>query len=328
MENELARGADVGHQVLMKVFRTWRDLPISARGAVVALGNFDGIHLGHVSLLRAAHSARPDLPLAVVTFEPHPREYFRPDDPPFRLTLANEKVGVLSDYGVNLVYELPFNESLSNLSADHFLENVLLEGLGVRHICCGPDFAFGHRRGGDVDRLTKWSEAHGIGLTVVPALSDAKGQISSSRIRRLLQDGYPEEARAELGRPWSISGTVCHGEKRGRLLGFPTANLVLGQHLEPARGVYAVTVRMENQAEVEFQGVANIGVRPTIGSAVSRLEAHIFDFNQDIYCENIAVSLHKFIRLEHKFSSLDDLKLQIRADADFACQFFSISKKF
>ena len=298
----------------MQVFADWRGVPEAARGAVVALGNFDGVHLGHAHLLRAAHGARPDAPLAVLTFEPHPREVFRPDDPPFRLTLSAERTAALAALGVNYVFELTFDHDFSLMTADAFVTEVLHAGLGARHLVTGPDYAFGHRRGGNAVFLAARAETLGIGMTVATPLSDEFGQISSSRIRRALQDGYPERATAELGRPWAIRGAVAHGDKRGRTIGFPTANVALGRHLEPARGVYAVTVRLE---EGRFcQGVANIGRRPTVNAGPeSRLEVNLFDFDGDLYGQDICVALHAFIRPEQKFSGLDALRAQIAADA-------------
>jgi riboflavin kinase/FMN adenylyltransferase len=228
----------------MRIFNDWRGLPDDARGATIALGNFDGVHLGHAAVLRAAHAARPDAPLAVLTFEPHPREVFRPDDPPFRLTLPAERADALAALGCTLLYELPFNQVFSLMMADTFVSDVLHQGLGARHLTTGVDFAFGHRRGGDAAFLAARAEALGMGVTQVPALTDAGGPLSSTRIRRALQDGYPERATAELGRPWAIRGEVAHGDQRGRTIGFPTANVALGRHLEPARGVYAVTIRL------------------------------------------------------------------------------------
>jgi riboflavin kinase/FMN adenylyltransferase len=298
----------------MRIFADWRNLPGDARGAVVALGNFDGVHLGHAYLLRSAHAARPDAKLAVLTFEPHPRELFRPDDPPFRLTLSHERTAALAEHRVTLVYELGFGLAFSLIEAQVFVREILHEGLGAVHLACGPDFAFGHRRGGDVRQLTGWAEALGMGLTVVPPFADAQGPVSSSRIRRLLQDGYPERAAAELGRAWAIRGEVAHGDKRGRTIGFPTANVALGRHLEPARGVYAVTVRLADGRALP--GVANVGRRPTVNAAPeSRLEVHIFDFDADIYGQEISVALHGFLRAERKFAGLEALQAQIAIDA-------------
>ena len=301
----------------MQVITDWAATPALARGATVALGNFDGVHLGHAHLIRAAHAARPDLPLAVLTFEPHPRELFRPDDPPFRLSLPAERQAALAALGVKLVYELAFTDAFSHLAAERFIEDVLHRGIGAAHLACGPDFAFGHRRGGDAALLAARAEALGLGLTLVPPLTDAQGPLSSTRIRRALQDGYPARATAELGRPWAIRGEVAHGDKRGRTIGFPTANVALGRHLEPARGVYAVMVRLSDGAT--HRGVANIGRRPTVADGMqSRLEVHLFDFDSDLYGQEISVALHAFLRAEEKFANFEALRAQISVDADNA----------
>ncbi len=298
----------------MRIFNDWRGLPPDARGASVALGNFDGVHLGHALLVRAAHAARPDLPLAVLTFEPHPREVFRPDDPPFHLTLPEDRARLLAGLGVRLIYQIPFDAAFAHLSPEQFVHDVLHRGIGAGHIACGPDFAFGHRRGGDTGFLAARSEALGLGLTLVPPLADSTGPYSSSRVRRALQDGYPERAANVLGRPWSISGVVAHGDARGRTIGFPTANVALGRHLEPARGVYAVRVALADGQVLG--GVANIGRRPTVAlGAESRLEAHIFDFDGGLYDQTIVVSLLAFLREEKKFPSFDVLRAQIACDA-------------
>jgi len=297
----------------MQIFHDWRHVPEAAQGASIALGNFDGVHIGHAAVLRAAHAARPDAPIAVLTFEPHPRQFFRPQDPPFRLTLAAERASALAELGVSLLYELQFDAKFSHLTAAQFCTDVLHGGLGARHLACGADFAFGHRRGGGTAYLAKQAEALGMGLTLVPPVADAEGPISSSRIRRLLQDGYPERAAVLLGRAYTIRGEVMHGDARGRTIGFPTANVLLRQHVEPQRGVYAVIARLADGRQVK--GVANIGQRPTVGGTESRLEAHLFDFAEDLYGSEIAVALHHFIREETKFESFDALKQQIALDA-------------
>ena len=300
-----------------RVVTDWRAVPTGLRGASVALGNFDGVHRGHEAVIRALHAARPDAPLAVLTFEPHPRELFRPDDPPFRLTLLPAKAEALAALGVAIVYAATFDRAFSTMPAEAFVADVLHAGLGARHLACGPDFAFGHRRGGDTGFLAARAEALGIGLTIVPPLGDAEGPISSSRIRRHLQEGYPEHAAAALGRPWSIRGVVAHGDARGRTIGFPTANIALGRHLEPARGVYAVVARLPDGSAVK--GVANIGRRPTVAEgAISRLEAHLFDWSGDLYGAELDVALHAFLRAEQRFASFDELRMQIARDAEQA----------
>ena len=301
----------------MQTIRTWRDLPDALRGATVALGNFDGVHRGHAHVLRAAHAARPGAQLAVLSFEPHPRELFRPDDPPFRLTLDRERQDALAALGVQVLYEIPFDRAFSELSAEAFVSDVLHQGIGAVHLACGADFAFGHRRGGDVAFLAGRAEALGMGLSIVPSLADAQGPISSTRIRRLLQDGYPERAAADLGRAWAVRGVVSHGDQRGRTIGFPTANVALGRHLEPTRGVYAITARLADGSTVP--GVANIGRRPTVDEGLqSRVEAHLFDWAGDLYEQEIAVALHSFLRAERKFASFDELRAQIATDASQA----------
>ncbi|MCX7931924.1 MAG: riboflavin biosynthesis protein RibF [Rhodovarius sp.] len=301
----------------MIVHTGWQGLPAEARGATVALGNMDGVHLGHRAVLAAAHQARPDLPLAALTFEPHPREFFRPEDPPFRLTLLPAKAAALAAAGARLCYALRFDAELAAMSAEAFFREVLVAGLGVRHLACGPDFAFGYRRGGNLAFLRAAAEAAGIGLSVVPHLTDAEGIVSSTRIRRELQGGYPERAAALLGRPWTVPGIVEAGDRRGRSLGFPTANIPLGRHLEPARGVYAVTVTLPDGRE--FPGVANIGRRPTLGGdPVSRIEAHLFGFGGDLYGQELQVALRHFLRPERRFPDLAALAAQIRADAEEA----------
>ena len=306
----------------LMMVRDWRSVPEAARGATVALGNFDGVHRGHAEVLRAAHAARPASPRAVLSFAPHPREFFRPDDPPFRLTLEAERAAALADLGVQILVELPFDRAFSALSAEDFIGLVLHQGLGVAHVACGADFAFGHRRGGDVRLLAARCEALGIGVSVVPHLDDAEGPISSTRIRRLLQDGYPERAAGLLGRDPVIRGIVVHGDARGRTIGFPTANIALGRHLEPARGVYAVSTRLADGRVL--QGVANLGRRPTVAEgAISRLEAHWFDFDGDLYGADLSVALHHFIRDERKFESFEALRAQIKLDAEAATAWFN-----
>lgn len=298
---------------MTEVFTDWRAVPERFRGGAVALGNMDGVHLGHRAVVRAAHSGLPGAPLAVLSFEPHPREFFRPDDPPFRLTLLAAKVAALGALGVQAVFALRFDAALAAMGAEAFVAEVLHEGLGARHLSCGQDFAFGQRRGGDAGTLAALAEARGIGLSVVPPVTDAEGPISSTRIRRVLQDGYPERATEKLGRPWEIRGEVVHGDKLGRVLGWPTANLWLGRHLEPARGVYAVTVLLADGRELK--GVSNIGRRPTLGGdPETRLETFIFDFAEDLYGQEIGVRLRHFLREDRRFEGLEPLKAAIAED--------------
>jgi len=303
----------------MRIVTDWQSVPAEALGASIALGNFDGVHLGHAAVVHAARAACPDAPLAVLTFEPHPREVFRPDDPPFRLTLSAERADALAALGVQVLYEIPFSHEFSLMTAEAFVDEVLHKALGARNLATGTDFAFGHRQRGDTAFLSTRARQLGIGVTLVPPVTDSRGPLSSSRIRRALQDGYPERATAELGRPWAIRGPVTHGDKRGRTIGFPTANVPLGRHLEPARGVYAVTIRLADGSV--HRGVANIGRRPTVNAGPeSRLEVNLFDYAGDLYDQEITVALLAFIRPEMKFPSFEALKAQIIADAQEARQ--------
>lgn len=302
----------------MKFYQDWHHLPDFPQKSAVALGNFDGVHSGHLYLLEQLRRICPDRPLGVLTFEPHPRSIFRPQDPPFRLMSAEDRLKVLGEHGVEFVVQIPFNEAFSHITAQKFVDDILVKAMNVGQVACGADFAFGHRRHGDVDFLQKALKAHNVGLTIVQQLSDHSGPISSSRIRRLLQEGYPEQAAILLGRNWSVKGEVEKGNQLGRLLGFPTANIALRSVLEPARGVYAVRVRHPDGRLLD--GVANVGRRPTIndGNEESRLEVHLFDFDEDLYGKILEVFFVALLREEKRFNGLDALKAQIAKDAEEA----------
>lgn len=307
---------------MIEVFEDWRALPPPARGASVALGNFDGVHRGHRAVIAGAHAARPDLPLGVVTFEPHPRAFFRPDDPPCRLTLPRERAALLEAAGVRFLYQLRFDRAFSELSAEAFIDEVLIAGIGARHLACGPDFAFGHRRGGDVRMLTERAERHGVGVSVIPKLADEEGPISSTRIRRLLKDGYPERAARLLGRYWSIERPVEPGDRLGRELGFPTANLTFGPYLEPARGIYVVRVRLPDGSLRD--GVASVGRRPALGGdPYTRCEVFLLDFAGDLYGMPLRVFFLAWLHEEIAYSGLDALRAGIAADVETARRWFA-----
>ena len=298
-------------------FNDWREVPAAWQGGVVALGNFDGVHRGHQTLIAEAARQAGALgaPLVALTFEPHPRGFFVPDTGPFRLTLARAKRRLLADYGVQAVLAQHFDAGFAALSADAFLEEVLVKGLGTRHVVCGYDFTFGARRGGNVERLRAEGAARGVGVTVLEPVMREGEIYSSTRIREALRAGMVKEAAELLGHPWEIEGTVELGDQRGRTIGFPTANVALGEHLRPRFGVYAVRVMVEGD---ESQGwrdaVANLGKRPTFGKLQENFEVHLFDFAGDLYGKTLRVALVDFIRPEMKFAGLDALKAQIAAD--------------
>ena len=299
------------------VFDDWRQAPVAWKGGAVALGNFDGVHRGHQALLADAgkHAKTLGAPLVALTFEPHPRGFFVPDTGPFRLTLPPAKLRLLAQYGVEAVLAQRFDAAFAALSADAFIEDVLLKGLGARHVVCGYDFTFGTRRGGNVEFLRQAGTAHGIGVTVLEPVMREGEIYSSTRIREALRAGMAKEAAELLGHPWEIEGVVELGDQRGRTIGFPTANVALGDHLRPRFGVYAVRALVDGKWR---DAVANLGKRPTFGKLQENFEVHLFDFSGDLYGKTLRVTLVDFIRPEMKFAGLDHLKAQIAADGEAA----------
>ncbi len=295
----------------------YKNLPDDAKGAAVALGNFDGVHLGHQSVLALARAAAADLaaPLGVVTFEPHPRSFFQPDGPSFRLMSADARAHRFDKLDVEQLYELPFGKALASMSAENFVRNVLRSGLGVRHVVVGADFRFGNKRTGDVDLLQKMGLTHGFGVTIAPLINDSLGDYSSTAIRTALREGRPEDAARILGHWHRIEAKVEHGEKRGHKLGFPTANLPLaGLHL-PKFGVYAVMVDvLTGQHQGTYQGAASIGERPMFGKNAPNLEVHVLDFDGDLYDAETSVALVNYLRPEEKFDTVEALIAQMHED--------------
>ncbi len=298
-------------------FDHWRAMPPQWRGGAVALGNFDGVHRGHQALIeRTAEAAKVlDAPVVALTFEPHPRRFFVPDTGPFRLTLPPAKLRLLEQYGVQAALAQRFDEAFAALSPDAFIDDVLLKGLGARHVVCGYDFTFGARRGGNVEMLRDRGRAKGFGVTVLDPVMREGEIYSSTRIREALRAGWISEAADLLGHSWEIEGTVELGDQRGRTIGFPTANVALGEHLRPRFGVYAVRALVDGQWR---NAVANLGRRPTFGKLQENFEVHLFDFSDDLYGKVLRVVLIEFIRPEMRFSGLDQLKAQIAADGEAA----------
>ncbi len=306
----------------MLIYRHTTDLPAAIRGCAVALGNFDGVHLGHRTVIETARQAARalDVPAAVLTFEPHPRSLFRPDDPPFRLTPWRIKARLIEALGVDALFDVHFDEAFSRLTAEEFVQQVLVDGLAARHVVAGYDFVFGNKRGGDMRFLAEAGQRHGFAVTEVrPVLGPDQAVYSSTRVRQHLEAGDVEQAAAILGHDWEIEGRVEHGDKRGRTIGFPTANVELGPYQRPRLGVYAVLAGVDDGgATVWHKGVANIGRRPTVGGVTERLEAHLFDFDGDLYGRHLRIRLRHFIRPEMKFDSFQTLKDQIVTDSDKA----------
>lgn len=304
---------------MVRVVRSWRDLAASERGASVALGNFDGLHPGHCAVVNAAVEAAKRLkaPAGVISFDPHPRRYFQPNAEPFRVMSTNQLARALEAMGVEVLYLLRFDRTLAEMSDETFAKDVLAEGLGVKHVAAGFDVTFGKDRTGDGARLAAYGKRFGFGVTIVERMATIEGvKYASTEARRAIADGQPEEVEVILGRPFAIEGEVMKGDQRGRLLGFPTANVGLDDYMRPAFGVYAVRVRLPDGRVVP--GVANIGRRPTVGGEDERLEVHLFDFNEDLYGQTIETELVARIRPEQKFESLDALKARIAKDANAA----------
>jgi riboflavin kinase/FMN adenylyltransferase len=304
----------------MRIFRHYDDVPAAFRGAVVAIGNFDGVHRGHRALIAEAKvqaEARRS-PLAVLSFEPHPQEFFKPSPDCFRLTPLRAKARLLADLGVDALFALNFDGEMARRSPQDFVLNVLVAGLGIGGVVVGHDFEFGQRRAGNLATLAYMGEMEGFTVTAfdtVTASGDEK--ISSTLIRQLLRQAQPDEAARLLGHPWAVEARVEHGDARGRTMGFPTANMHLGHCLAPAFGVYAVRVNIleGDRAVARHDGVANFGIRPMYQVNVPLMETHLFDFNGDLYGKYLSVELIAYIRPEAKFPSLDALIAQIAADA-------------
>lgn len=299
----------------LHIHHHWTGLPEAARGSTVAMGNFDGVHRGHRAVIDAARAAA-DAPLGVITFEPHPREYFAPDAPPFRLMNAESRANRLRRIGVDHLYELPFADELAGLTPEAFAREVLADGLGVAHVTVGQDFRFGKGRAGDAATLADLGRTLGFGVTVAPLIGEDGEEFSSTAIRQALSDGRPDDAERMLGHWHRIEGEVLHGEKRGRTLGYPTANMSLeGLHL-PRLGVYAVMVDvLGGPHRGRWPGVASLGVRPMFGQNQPNLETYLFDFEGDLYGEHLSVALVDYLRPEMKFDGLDALIAQMDRDA-------------
>ncbi len=297
----------------MAVFADYRGLPPEARGAAVALGNFDGLHAGHRAVFDAARLAGHGR-FAVATFEPPPRAYFRPGDPPFRIFRPERRNAAILAAGAASVFELPFNGEMAAMTDEGFVRAVLVDGLGVSHVAVGFDFRFGRGRMGHAQRLSSLGRAHGFGVSIVEEVGGPGGKASSTAIRQALMAGEPEIAAALLGEPWVADGIVESGERNGRNLGFPTANFQLGELIHPKHGVYAVRVRIEGDRDWRT-GVANFGRTPTTGLRDPLLETHIFDYSGDLYGKRLEVQLIAFLRPELKFDSLEALIAQMHKDA-------------
>ncbi len=307
----------------MELIRGLHNLRPEHHGCVATIGNFDGVHLGHQAVLGqlADKAAQLGVPTAVITFEPQPQEYFSHGDIPPRLTRLREKFKALRRYSVERVLLLPFNRALAEMEAEAFIQRVLVEGLGVRYLVVGDDFRFGKGRRGDFAMLKQAGVEHGFDVVTMHTFEIGGSRVSSTRIREALQVGDLALAEQLLGRPYRMCGRVAHGNKLGRTIGFPTANIFLHRKKTPVDGVFAV--EMFGIEGEPVAGVANVGTRPTIDGTRSLLEVHLFDFSADIYGEYVFVDFLQRIREERRFDSFDKLKQQILLDAEKAREFFT-----
>ncbi|MGH1425546.1 MAG: bifunctional riboflavin kinase/FAD synthetase [Pseudooceanicola sp.] len=301
----------------MRIVRDYSFVSPGDRGACAAIGNFDGVHLGHQAVLDLARQAgsRIGAPLGVMTFEPHPRQVFAPDAPPFRLTGPAARAHRLEKLGVDVLYELTFNRGLAGLTPDSFARQVIVDGLGLRHVVVGADFQFGKARAGNAEMLVQFGQDMGFGVTIADLLEGDGIRVSSTAIREALSDGRPRDAAAMLGHWHRIEGPVVRGDQRGRDLGYPTANLSIEGLHQPKFGVYAVFIDvLDGPNAGSYRGAASLGLRPQFNGEVPNLETFIFDFSGDIYGQHVSVALVDYLRPEAKFDSLDALVAQMDAD--------------
>jgi riboflavin kinase/FMN adenylyltransferase len=308
---------------MQKIIRGFHNLPSNPTGCVATIGNFDGVHLGHQAVLSqlALKGDMLNLPAVVITFEPQPNEFFAPEKAPARLSRFREKVESLRSYSIQQLCLLRFNRKLAQMSAQEFIQQLLIDGLNVKYLVVGDDFKFGHGRQGDFALLQQVGRKAGFQVVNMHTFAIDQDRVSSTRIRDALEAGDLLTAAKCLGHPYRMSGRVAHGDKRGREFGFPTANIHLHRCKVPLSGVFAVQLFGINGEPVD--GVANIGTRPTVGGHKVILEVHLFDFNRDIYGEHVQIVFFHKLRDEQKFANFDQLISQIKQDCIDAKRFFS-----
>jgi riboflavin kinase / FMN adenylyltransferase len=302
----------------MPLLTQWHGLKRDDKGASVALGNFDGVHLGHQRVIAIASETarRLHAPLGIITFEPHPRQFFAPQSQAFRLMNAEAKANQLTRLGVERIYQLPFDQALVDLAPEAFVKDVLIEGLGVAHVVVGADFRFGKGRAGTANDLEAFGHTYGFGVTIADLIEAEGSEVSSTSIRAALTAGNPREAAKLLGHWHRIEGEVLGGDRRGRELGYPTANMSIGGLHPPCFGIYAVKVQvLTGPHRGDYEGVSSIGVRPMFGVNTPNLETFIFDFSGDLYGEHLSIALVEYLRPEAKFDGLDALIRQMDADS-------------
>jgi riboflavin kinase/FMN adenylyltransferase len=303
----------------LHVTEGWRGLDPDLKGAAVALGAFDGVHRGHRQVIAEAARAAAQLhaPLGAISFEPHPRRYFGRETGPFRLMTLDQQARALDELGVERLFILPFDREMAAFSDEEFARIVLKDALGAAHVAAGFDISFGAGRTGSPERLATFGERYGFGVSIAAAVQGPDGEkFSSTAVRQALRDGDPEKACLVLGRPFAVEGVVVHGDKLGRTIGFPTANIALGEYLRPKFGIYATRTRLADGREIA--GVSYVGPRPIVNGTEERLEVHLFDFDEDIYGETLETHFIKYLRGDQNFEDWDAMLAQIRLDAEAA----------
>ena len=309
----------------MQLIRHIYNLNNKSEGCVATIGNFDGVHLGHQKVLHKiiTQSGLVNLPSMVITFEPTAEEFFLKEHAPTRLTNFREKFSQIRELGIDKFVCLQFNHALSSMPAESFIKNVLVDALRIKHLTVGDNFRFGKDRKGDFSLLQKYADKFSYEVNDTESYNHKDLRVSSTLIREYLANGALMRAKEMLGRDYSMSGRVIHGDRNGRKIGFPTANIPIKRKKSAVKGVFAVDVMMEN--DELFQGVANIGHRPTVGGLRTQIEVHLFKFSEDIYGKHLTVTFRKKLRDEKKFDSFDDLKKQIQLDSESAQTYFGLA---
>ena len=309
----------------MKYFELDTQSQFEEKNLCLAIGNFDGFHKGHISILDSLKKIayQNNFPTAIMSFNPHPREYFENKDENFNIYTKSEKINFLKEYDINIYIEFTFDKNLSELSADQFVEKILINKLNIKNVIVGKDFKFGKNRSGNFQILENYSKENNFDVHLVESvmLSDGSSKFSSSIIRENIKNAEMEKVNFALGRPWHIHGTVIEGDKKARKINFPTANVIPGKHILPKKGVYCVEVCIDNE---NYLGVSNFGKRPTVDGSKLLLETHIFNFNKEIYGNELTVRFLTFIRPEQKFANFDELAKQIKKDIETAKRFHKI----
>ena len=309
----------------MKYFELDTQSQFEETNLCLAIGNFDGFHKGHISILDSLKKIanQNNLPTAIMSFSPHPREYFENKNENFNIYTKSEKINFLKKYNINIYIEFTFDKNLSELSADQFVKEILINKLNIKNVIVGKDFKFGKNRSGNFQILENYSKENNFDVHLVESvmLSDGSSKFSSSIIRDNIKNAEMEKVNFALGRPWHIHGTVIEGDKKARKINFPTANIIPGKHILPRKGVYCVEVCIDNQ---KYLGVSNFGKRPTVDGSKVLLETHIFNFNKEIYGNELTVRFLTFIRPEQKFANFDELAKQIKKDIETAKRFHKI----